>query len=187
MRTAAVAALKRQETMTGQTSIEKTHRRDIMMAGAFVFGLWLATGCVAFGTLSLAPSTMARAVLLIGGATLLVFTTAAIMAMLRPDRKDRDVMSGLDIRFLDAAKATKKGKDNCQLYSTTQSKLGQIIDVIGLLTLTFGALYRPLWLGLAGREQTSARWQTRMGSLGPEPRDGCEMEPDRQSGCAFSG
>jgi len=141
--------------MTGQTSIEKMHRRDIMTAWAFVFGLWLATGCVAFNSWLLAPLTMARAVLLIGGATLLVFNTAAIMAMLRPDRKDRDFVSGLDIRFLDAAKATKKGKDNRQLYPPTQSKLGQIIDVEGLLTLTFGALYRPLRLGLAGRAQTS--------------------------------
>lgn len=32
----------------------------------------------------------------------------------------------------------------------TQSKFGQIIDVIVLLLLTVGALYIPLWLGLAG-------------------------------------
>ncbi|MEY4696436.1 MAG: hypothetical protein RIT14_864 [Pseudomonadota bacterium] len=31
-----------------------------------------------------------------------------------------------------------------------QSKLGQIIDVIVLLILSIGALYLPLWLGLAG-------------------------------------
>lgn len=32
-----------------------------------------------------------------------------------------------------------------------QSKLGQIVDVIVLLVLTFSALYLPLYLGLAGR------------------------------------
>ena len=32
----------------------------------------------------------------------------------------------------------------------TQTKLGQIIDVIVLLILSIGALYLPLWLGLAG-------------------------------------
>ena len=32
----------------------------------------------------------------------------------------------------------------------TQSKFGQIVDVIVLLALTIGALYIPLWLGLAG-------------------------------------
>ena len=31
-----------------------------------------------------------------------------------------------------------------------QSKLGQVIDVIVLLILSIGALYIPLWLGLAG-------------------------------------
>jgi len=32
----------------------------------------------------------------------------------------------------------------------TQSKIGQVIDVIVLLILSIGALYIPLWLGLAG-------------------------------------
>lgn len=37
----------------------------------------------------------------------------------------------------------------------TQSKIGQVIDVIVLLAMTVGALYLPLWMGLAGRAQTS--------------------------------
>ncbi|WP_347312524.1 hypothetical protein [Defluviimonas sp. SAOS-178_SWC] len=32
----------------------------------------------------------------------------------------------------------------------TQSKFGQVIDVIVLLAMTIGALYIPLWFGLAG-------------------------------------
>ncbi len=36
-----------------------------------------------------------------------------------------------------------------------QSKVGQIIDVIVLLFLAIGALYLPLFLGLAGSAQTS--------------------------------
>jgi hypothetical protein len=36
-----------------------------------------------------------------------------------------------------------------------QSKIGQIIDVIVLLVLTIGALYIPLWMGLAGSAHTS--------------------------------
>ncbi len=31
-----------------------------------------------------------------------------------------------------------------------QSKIGQIVDVLVLLVLTVGALYVPLWMGLAG-------------------------------------
>ena len=36
-----------------------------------------------------------------------------------------------------------------------QSKLGQIIDVLVLLALTVGALYIPLWMGLAGSAHTA--------------------------------
>ncbi|SIT07419.1 hypothetical protein [Paracoccus saliphilus] len=34
-----------------------------------------------------------------------------------------------------------------------QSKLAQVFDVLVLLILTIGALYIPLWLGLAGSDQ----------------------------------
>ena len=37
-----------------------------------------------------------------------------------------------------------------------QSKLGQIIDVVVLLVLTIGALYVPLWMGLAGSAHVAA-------------------------------
>lgn len=36
-----------------------------------------------------------------------------------------------------------------------QSKFGQILDVLVLLALTIGALYIPLWLGLAGSAHVS--------------------------------
>ena len=45
---------------------------------------------------------------LIGGAVILLFNTAAIMAMLRHYREDRDFMYGLDIQFLDAARAARR-------------------------------------------------------------------------------
>ena len=87
--------------------IEAMHRSDVRIAWAFVVGLWLAIIFVAWGTWGLAPSGAARIVLLIGGALVLLFNTAAIMAMLRHYREDRDFMYGLDIKFLDAAKAAK--------------------------------------------------------------------------------
>ena len=58
------------------------HKRDVRIAWTFVIGLWLAMIFVAIATWSLAPSSGARLVLLIGGAIVLVFNTAAIMAML---------------------------------------------------------------------------------------------------------
>ncbi|MCV2866735.1 hypothetical protein [Defluviimonas sp. WL0075] len=94
--------------MSNLTSrIEKMHRRDVTVAWAFVIGLWFSMGFVAWATWSLAPSGATRIVLLIGGATVLIFNTAAIMAMLRHYREDRDFMYGLDIKFLDAARAAK--------------------------------------------------------------------------------
>ncbi len=88
--------------------IKKMHGRDIAVAWAFVVGLWVAIIFVALATWNLAPSSTARIVLLIGGATILVLNTAAIVAMLRHYREDRDFMYGLDIKFLDLARAEKK-------------------------------------------------------------------------------
>ena len=87
--------------------IQAMHKRDVQVAWAFVIGLWFAIIFVAMATWSLAPSGAARIVLLIGGAIILILNTAAIMAMLRHYREDRDFMYGLDIKFMDAALAEK--------------------------------------------------------------------------------
>jgi hypothetical protein len=84
------------------------HKRDVLIAWAFVIGLWLAMAFVAIATWSLAPSSAARIVLFVGGVIVLIFNTAAIMAMLKHYREDRDFMYGLDIKFLDAARAAKR-------------------------------------------------------------------------------
>ena len=83
------------------------HKRDVQIAWAFVIGLWFAIIFVAIATWDLAPDGAARTLLLIGGAVVLVFNTAAIFAMLRHYREDRDFMYGLDIKFLDEAKGRK--------------------------------------------------------------------------------
>ena len=51
-----------------------------------------------------------------------------------------------------------------------QSKLGQVIDVIVLLALSIGALFLPLWMGLAGSSKVpqpveNPTWE----SLGQNP------------------
>lgn len=83
------------------------HRRDVQVAWAFVIGLWFAIVFVALATWNLAPTGGARTALLIGGAIVLVFNTAAILAMLRHYREDRDFIYGLDIKFLDEARGGK--------------------------------------------------------------------------------
>jgi hypothetical protein len=88
--------------------IEAMHRSDTRIAWAFVVGLWCAVIFVAIATWDLAPNGPARILLLIAGAVILVFNTAAILAMLRHYREDRDFMYGLDIKFLDAARAARR-------------------------------------------------------------------------------
>ncbi len=88
--------------------IAAMHSRDTRIAWAFVVGLWLAIIFVAIATWNLAPNSSARLLLLFAGVVILVFNTAAIMAMLRHYREDRDFMYGLDIKFLDAARAARK-------------------------------------------------------------------------------
>jgi hypothetical protein len=80
------------------------HRRDVAVAWAFVVGLWISMIFVAWATWNLAPNGAARVVLLIGGAIVLIYNTAAILAMLRHYREDRDFMYGLDIKFLDESR-----------------------------------------------------------------------------------
>lgn len=83
------------------------HKRDVQVAWAFVVGLWSAVIFVAYATWGLAPTGGARTLLLIAGAIVLLFNTAAILAMLRHYREDRDFMYGLDIKFLDEARGRK--------------------------------------------------------------------------------
>ena len=83
------------------------HRSDVRIAWAFVIGLWLAMIFVAMATWNLAPDGQSRVLLLIAGVVILIFNTAAIMAMLRHYREDRDFMYGLDIKFMDEARAAK--------------------------------------------------------------------------------
>ena len=83
------------------------HRRDVLVAWAFVIGLWFSIIFVAIATWHLAPNGAARTILLIAGAIVLLFNTAGILAMLRHYREDRDFMYGLDIKFLDEARGRR--------------------------------------------------------------------------------
>jgi hypothetical protein len=84
--------------------IPSMHRRDVASAWIFVIGLWFAIFFVLWGTWDIAPSSTARTVLLIGGLAVLVFNTAAILAMLAHYREDRDFIYGLDLKFSDASR-----------------------------------------------------------------------------------
>lgn len=87
--------------------IPAMHRRDVTIAWAFVLGLWLAMAFVLWATWDIAPSGAARTVLIVGGVVVLVFNTAAIVAMLAHYREDRDFIYGLDLKFLDALRGSR--------------------------------------------------------------------------------
>ncbi len=88
--------------------IEAMYKRDVLVAWAFVVGLWLTIIFVMIGTWSLAPEGPWRIVLLCGGAAVLVFNTAAIGAMVRHYKEDKDFIYGLDIKHLDEMRSHKR-------------------------------------------------------------------------------
>jgi len=93
-----------------QGRIIAMHRRDTTVAWIIVLGLWFSILYVASVTWPLAPLPTMRMVLLIAGAIVLILNTAAVLAMLRHYREDRDFMYGLDIQFLDEARAARAAK-----------------------------------------------------------------------------
>ena len=81
--------------------IEAMYRRDVLVAYAFVIGLWFAIIFVMIGTWNLAPEGPWRTILMIGGAAVLLFNTASMGALVKHYKEDKDFIYGLDIKHLD--------------------------------------------------------------------------------------
>ena len=113
--------------------IEAMHRRDVLVAWAFVIGLWLCDDLR--GDCDLGPSRRRAGARTPASdrrcAVVLVFNTAAILAMLRHYREDRDFMYGLDIKFQRRSpRACDRGRALMAHYKPpAQGKTGQLIDV----------------------------------------------------------
>jgi hypothetical protein len=88
--------------------IETMYRRDVLVAWAFVIGLWFTLIFVMIATWNLAPEGPWRTVLMIGGAFVLVFNTASIGAMVKHYKEDKDFIYGLDIKHLDEMRGGKR-------------------------------------------------------------------------------
>ena len=91
------------------TRIDKMHGRDRMGALAFVVVLWVV---IVFTLLTLWPviaDGTIRTILLIAAAVLLVFNTAAIVAMLRHYAGDKHFIYGLDLKHLDEMRRRRLG------------------------------------------------------------------------------
>jgi len=87
--------------------IEAMYKRDVLVAWAFVIGLWFAVIFVMLATWNLAPPGPWRIVLLIGGAAVLLFNTASIGALVRHYKEDKQFIYVRDIKHLDEMRGHK--------------------------------------------------------------------------------
>jgi hypothetical protein len=81
--------------------IEAMYKRDVLVAYAFVIGLWFAIIFVMIFAWNLAPEGPWRTILLIGGAAVLLFNTASMSALVKHYKEDKAFIYGLDIKHLD--------------------------------------------------------------------------------------
>lgn len=84
--------------------IEAMYRNDVRGAWALVALLWIVVLFVLGMSWPYIPDAGVRIVSLIGAVAILVFNTAAVMAMLSHYAEDKHYIYALDIKLLDAAK-----------------------------------------------------------------------------------
>jgi len=89
--------------------IETVYKRDVIIAWAFVIGLWFAVIFVAIATWKLAPEGPWHIILLIGGVAVLLFNTASIGALVKHYKEDKHFIYTLDLKYLDEMRNRKAG------------------------------------------------------------------------------
>ena len=87
--------------------IDQMLKGDRLGASIFVVCLWLVVLFVLVMVWQVVPDTAIRLTLIVSAGVLLLFNTAAIIAMLRHYEEDKAFIYGLDIRHLDAARAAQ--------------------------------------------------------------------------------
>jgi hypothetical protein len=84
--------------------IESLYRSDVRGATIMVLVLWVTILFVLFMTWPYVPVQGVRIVILVAAAAVLIFNTAAILAMLRNYKADKEFIYGLDIKNADATR-----------------------------------------------------------------------------------
>ena len=84
--------------------IEALYTSDVRGAVIMVVLLWVTILFVLFQTWPLIPKTEVKVVLIIAAGLVLIFNTAAIMAMLKNYKADKEFIYGLDIKHYDASR-----------------------------------------------------------------------------------
>lgn len=92
-------------TQAMRKRIQSMFVRDAIWAFGFVAVLWTVILYVFFRITPLTQDGGVDTVLIISGGLVLLFNTAAIVAMVRHYGHDKDFIYGLDIRHLDEARA----------------------------------------------------------------------------------
>lgn len=82
------------------------------MSAIFVLALWAAYALVYLGIAPFIPEPGVRAVLLIAGALVVSFNTAAVVAMIRHYAEDKHFIYEIDLRHLDEMKAARSSRRN---------------------------------------------------------------------------
>lgn len=83
------------------------YKSDVRGAILLVALLWITILFVLYNTWPFIPDQGIRVVVLIGAAAVLLFNTAAIAAMIKHYREDKDFIYGLDIKNADAMRNRK--------------------------------------------------------------------------------
>jgi len=89
------------QSRTLEQRIDRMHGRDRIGAIAFVVVLWVAMLFVLFSIWPAITNGTIHALLVIFGALVLIFNTAAIWAMLKHYQEDKHFIYGLDLKHLD--------------------------------------------------------------------------------------
>jgi hypothetical protein len=87
--------------------IEVMYRRDRLWAWTLVLLLWIAILAVLIFSWPYIPNTGVRIAVLAGAASILLFNTASIAAMLNHYAEDKEFIYGLDLKGLDAMRARR--------------------------------------------------------------------------------
>ncbi|MER8654150.1 MULTISPECIES: hypothetical protein [unclassified Mesorhizobium] len=90
-----------------QQRIEALYRSDLRGSALLIICLWATILFVLVMTWPYIPDTGIKIVVAIAAAAVLIFNTAAILAMVNHYKEDKDFIYGLDIKNADAARNRK--------------------------------------------------------------------------------
>jgi hypothetical protein len=90
-----------------QQRIEALYRSDLRGSAILIICLWATILFVLFMTWPYIPQGSIKAVVAIAAAAVLIFNTAAILAMVKHYKEDKEFIYGLDIKNADASRNRK--------------------------------------------------------------------------------